>query len=130
MNTHLYSPSSGGFYIKGFHQDVPEDAVDISDDQYALMLEGMQLGKTVSMSNGKPTLVDVSVPKITWSKIRSIRDAKLAKCDWTQLADVKMAEDLLTKWNTYRQKLRDITEAFATPDKVVWPMEPNNLKEI
>lgn len=129
MTTHLFSASTGGFYIKGLHQTIPEDAVEVSEDQYSMMLEGMQLGKTISVNNGKPTLVDFRAPKVTWDQIRLIRDTKLAKCDWTQLADVKMTKEQLGKWNTYRQKLRDITETFATPEKVVWPMAPNEPEE-
>lgn len=129
MHTHLFSPGTGGFYIKGLHQNIPEDAIEVSEDQYASIMEGMQLGKTVSISNGKPTLVDFRKPTITWDQIREVRDDKLAKCDWTQLADVKLTKAELDKWNNYRQKLRDITETFKTPEKVVWPMSPNKPEE-
>jgi hypothetical protein len=55
-----------------------------------------------------------------WDAIRKERNAKLAACDWTQLADAPA--DAL-QWAVYRQALRDIT-VQDDPFNIVWPAEP------
>jgi hypothetical protein len=55
-----------------------------------------------------------------WEQNRLQRNARLASSDWTQLPDAPV--DALV-WATYRQALRDITEA-ADPFAVVWPTAP------
>ena len=50
------------------------------------------------------------------------RNLLLADCDWTQGADVPDA--IKSKWQSYRQALRDITKAASTSD-VVWPTKPS-----
>lgn len=59
-----------------------------------------------------------------WTAIRSRRDALLTACDWTQIPDAPLAEEERAAWQTYRQALRDIPQAFAAPEDVVWPDSP------
>lgn len=47
------------------------------------------------------------------------RNAKLAECDWTQLADVPITVACLTAFQVYRQALRD-----ADMLNPVWPDAP------
>ena len=68
---------------------------------------------------------EVVVKTIEWPKIRKEREAKLTACDWTQLNDSPLSEADKEAYAVYRQELRDITDAYATPDAVVWPSEPN-----
>ncbi len=58
---------------------------------------------------------------ITWDDIREQRDAKLAFCDWTQVADAPVDQQA---WAVYRQELRDVPQDFGSPDAVVWPTPP------
>ena len=53
--------------------------------------------------------------------VRQTRDAKLAECDWTQVADAPVDK---TVWATYRQALRDITAQEGFPWTIVWPTQP------
>ena len=55
-----------------------------------------------------------------WNDVRAQRNRLLENSDFTQLDD--NPKDKIA-WKTYRQALRDITNA-ATPDDVVWPTEP------
>lgn len=64
----------------------------------------------------------------SWESIRSTRDAKLASSDWTQLQDTALSEGARLAWATYRQALRDITDAFDSPSDVVWPASPNETE--
>ena len=50
---------------------------------------------------------------------KSIRNKKLADCDWTQLGDVNLTADCKTAFTTYRQALRD-----ADMLNPVWPEMP------
>lgn len=50
--------------------------------------------------------------------VRATRDAKLAECDWTQVADAPVDKAV---WATYRQALRDVTAQEGFPWTVEWP---------
>lgn len=52
------------------------------------------------------------------------RDARLAACDWTQLADAPLTSAQKTAWKTYRQALRDVTTQADFPASIVWPVAP------
>tara|TARA_Y100000992_G_C21237191_1_gene478796 strand:- start:44 stop:400 length:357 start_codon:yes stop_codon:yes gene_type:complete len=64
--------------------------------------------------------------------LRMRRNSMLARCDWTQGADVPSA--IKTPWATYRQQLRDLP-ASSTPtlnsdgtlnrSSVTWPTKPS-----
>ena len=53
--------------------------------------------------------------------VRATRDAKLAECDWTQVADAPVDKAV---WATYRQALRDVTAQTGFPWTVEWPVAP------
>ncbi len=53
--------------------------------------------------------------------VRATRDAKLAECDWTQVADAPVDKQA---WATYRQALRDITAQEGFPWTITWPDAP------
>ena len=56
--------------------------------------------------------------------LRKERNSKLTKCDWTQNGDVP--SETQTKWQAYRQSLRDLPANTADPTiwNVTWPTEP------
>ncbi len=54
--------------------------------------------------------------------IRSERDRRIAETDWTQLPDVP--DKIKSKWQTYRQELRDVPQNNTDPANVVWPTKP------
>jgi len=57
--------------------------------------------------------------------VRATRDAKLAECDWTQVADALLDAPVdKTVWATYRQALRDITAQEGFPWTIEWPEQP------
>lgn len=55
------------------------------------------------------------------ASVREDRNARLAACDWTQVADAPVDRDV---WAAYRQALRDITEQPDFPMFVQWPERP------
>ena len=59
--------------------------------------------------------------------IRFERTSILTNCDWTIIADAPLSADMVAKWKTYRQELRDITkQASFNNDQpsVTWPNQP------
>jgi len=57
----------------------------------------------------------------TADEIRTQRNAMLAACDWTQVADAPVDQTL---WAVYRQELRDIPDQEGFPENVIWPTQP------
>jgi len=61
--TYFYSPASGGFYLQGLHETIPEDAVALSADAYAALLDGHSKGMDiVPDGNGHPALHAPDLP--------------------------------------------------------------------
>lgn len=58
-----------------------------------------------------------------WREVRSRRDRLLTKCDWVVTKAAETSVPVPAEWSTYRQLLRNITEA-ESPDAVVWPTAP------
>jgi len=53
--------------------------------------------------------------------VREDRNGRLARSDWTQLAD-SPADSAV--WSTYRQALRDVTAQSGFPWTITWPDAP------
>lgn len=76
-----YSASTGGFYDAAIHGDnIPADAVEITIEEHAALLEGQSQGKMIQAdANGRPVLVDP--PKTTaaevWDRIKAERDKRI-----------------------------------------------------
>ena len=68
-------------------------------------------------------------------RLRDVRNYKLSKTDWSQSPDVP--DSLKTKYQTYRQELRDLpaksgidpkiddVEGLLIDSSVTWPNEPS-----
>lgn len=62
----LYSQSTNGFYTNEINgENVPQDAVSITNEQYRAMLDGQYNGKIISAdSQGNPSLMDSPSPTV------------------------------------------------------------------
>lgn len=60
----FYSKSTGGFYSLDIHGDnIPDDAVEITADQHAALIEGQSSGKRITADvDGFPVLADPPPP--------------------------------------------------------------------
>lgn len=65
----LYSASTGGFYSRDIHgENIPVDAVEITDEEHAELLEGQAQGQIIApTADGRPSLqaTPVVVPTAT-----------------------------------------------------------------
>jgi hypothetical protein len=57
-----------------------------------------------------------------FERFRNWRNAELASCDWTQVADSTADK---TAWATYRQALRDLPASNDDPKQIVFPTRPD-----
>ena len=58
-----YSKSTQGFYSKEIHENIPKDAVEITEELHKELLEGQSNGKIItSNEKGHPILVDPTPP--------------------------------------------------------------------
>lgn len=120
----FYSKSTGGFYTREIHGDnIPTDAVEITDEYHAELMDGQSAGKIIDWSGSTPVLTDIPLPsnEELASIARSNRDAMLAASDWTQVADAPVDQ---TSWHTYRQALRDVPDQVGFPFDIGWPVAP------
>jgi hypothetical protein len=96
---------------------------------------GVEIGESVIESSknlfGKKWKVDLNtfaitevIPGKTWGEIRTVRDALLAQSDFINNADYPMTQEKRSAARAYRQALRDLTKTYASPDEVVWPVNP------
>lgn len=124
----FYSKTTGGFYSREIHGDaIPSDAVEITAAEHSDLLEGQSQGKLIQAdAKGKPVLADPPAPTDDElaAAIRAERNAKIAACDWTVLADAPLTTTEKTNWKTYRQALRDVTTQPTFPQSVEWPVAP------
>lgn len=61
---------------------------------------------------------------IHFQEMRSERNMKLAKSDWSQSSDTSLSNAEKVKWQTYRQELRDLPATVVDPGNPVWPTKP------
>ena len=61
----FYAKSTGGFYAREIHGDnIPGDAVEITEAEHAALIEGQSQGKCiVADANGHPILQDPAPPE-------------------------------------------------------------------
>ena len=75
----FYSKSTNGFYSREIHgENIPSDAVEITAEDHAALIEGQSQGKRiVADKNGFPILVDPPKPTSAeiWERIKARRDA-------------------------------------------------------
>ncbi|HYD46703.1 MAG TPA: DUF4376 domain-containing protein [Terriglobales bacterium] len=80
----LYAASTRGFYREDVHgENIPADAVEITDEQYAVLIEGQAKGGTIaSGAGGFPILLPRTEPTIDqikdamWERIKIERDRR------------------------------------------------------
>ncbi|MGM3223615.1 tail fiber assembly protein [Dickeya zeae] len=124
----FYSKSFNGFYSREIHGvNVPDDAIEISDDDYQDLLSQQALGNAIVFdeSTQKPIAVTPASPSQTQlaEAARRQRDSLLATSDWTQAPDAPVDQQV---WRTYREALRKIPEQAGFPVTIEWPLLPEN----
>ena len=63
-----------------------------------------------------------------WVSVRQRRNIELTECDWTQIPDSPLSDEVKEQWKIYRQQLRDIT-LQNNPRNIDWPTPPGQINE-
>lgn len=135
---YYYSGTTGGFYLKGTNDpdSLPDDAIEISDERYRELWEGLSAGKVLVVDGvGAPVLVDPAPPtaaelsavaKATRDSLLGIAAIRIAPLqDATDLGEATAAEaSSLTAWKRYRVLLNRIEQQAGYPQAVEWPESP------
>lgn len=70
------------------------------------------------------TLPESLLTTLHGAEMRQQRDAMLAGCDWTQVADSPLGAATKAAWATYRTALRNLPQQSGFPASVTWPTAP------
>lgn len=97
--------------------------VEIDLETYDL-LSSIRLGRYQVVGNEFVPVYDRTPLEDQWLLVRLQRDEKLQQSDWTVIRAVDEGNPIPTDWQTYRQKLREITNQ-TDPFHIIWPVAPN-----
>jgi hypothetical protein len=87
----LYAQSTGGFYHIDIHEVIPSDAVSITAQEYAALLDSQASGKLIAADEqGRPVLVDPPQEPVVPLEV-TMRQARLALSAAGKLAAVDAA---------------------------------------
>lgn len=114
-----YSASTRGFYSTVVHgNDIPSDAVEITEQEHAALLAGVSAGKVITVdADGHPVLADQPAPsqEVVVELERTWRDARIAETDYLAMPDYPLTDAQRGELYAYRQALRDWPSAGSFP---------------
>lgn len=68
-----YSPEQQGFYLDGIHDEIPEDAIEITEEEHARLLQGQADGqRIIPGEDGYPELADNLPLELTYAEKRAM----------------------------------------------------------
>jgi hypothetical protein len=110
----------------------PSSILDLDRELTHMMVEvpqGLNNIRTIkAQSDGEGGIEIVEDPtlvtSVAWADLRSERNSKLLKTDFTQLADSPCSSQEKTDWATYRTDLRDLPSETQDPTNPTWPTPP------
>ena len=130
----FYSKQTCGFYDTAIHGDnMPDDAVEISAEQHAALLQGQSEGKVIAADeNGYPILQDPPQPTADQmaDTARAKRDRLIESVRWRierhndELALGSEPTEPLEPLLQYVQALRDVPQQSGFPGDIDWPVNP------
>lgn len=115
-----------GFYSEDVHDDIPEEAIEITDEQWQEFLnhQGKRRWDGSKVVEYERVYTDAELA----AGVRAKRDRLLKEfdtdiyCNEFRWADY--SEDEQSAYTAYRQALRDITNQPEFPVDVVFPQKP------
>lgn len=134
-----YSPSTGGFYTKVIHSVIPEDVIEVTDEEYAELRDGRASGMSIKVEDDRPHLA-INAPSADELAVqeRSWRDAEIENVSWLRerhrdevdsaqptTLTVEQSGELLN----YVQALRDWPQTSTFPQIEFRPVAPSWIAE-
>ncbi|HHQ4468329.1 TPA: tail fiber assembly protein [Aeromonas veronii] len=132
----MYSASTGGFYSSDRPSNIPDDAVEITVENYHSMLDGQSKGFVITPDkNGFPELIDP--PALSVIESANLAQARCMSLANQQIAILKPAVDggyakpehvqLLADWQRYRYELTSVPEQPGWPESPQLPDQPETI---
>lgn len=120
--TTYYSPSSG-FLSSAIHDNILQDAIEISPELHRQLIDDQAKGKVIVVGgDGMPTTIDPQDPTnddlITRCKVYAGR--MLAATDWAMMPDCALENK--AEFTAFRAKMRVLRSAPVTDAE--WPAMP------
>lgn len=117
-----FSIKNEGFYHSDAGVQIPDDAIEITGEQFNQFLYHMNNeNKMLVIENGELVLRERPI-NISWDAVKQKRNKLLSQSDYTQMPDWPGDKKA---WSEYRQQLRDIPQNFTDTSEIVWPKSPN-----
>lgn len=131
-----FSKSTNGFYSDEINGDqIPDDAVEITDEKWMELLNGQGEGKVIAADEtGYPVLTDP--PPLSHEELvlvaenerqRLLAHADAVMLDWRtelmlgEISDANRAK--LSAWLAYKNEVRSV-DVTTDPEHVSWPVPP------
>lgn len=129
-----YSPSNNAFYDTAINRDIPEDAINITEQAWTDLLSGQAEGKLIACgADMRPCLTEQPLPTAEElisqaedkrSRLRAEADAAIQPLQ--DASDLGIATDdeagQLAAWKKYRVMLMRVNPEDAK--KIIWPEQP------
>jgi len=129
-----YSPSNNAFYDTAINRDIPEDAINITEQAWADLLSGQAEGKLIACgADMRPCLTEQPLPTADElisqaedkrSRLRAEADAAIQPLQ--DASDLGIATDgeagQLVAWKKYRVMLMRIDTKDV--ENIIWPDQP------
>ncbi|MFP1767243.1 tail fiber assembly protein [Lonsdalea quercina] len=130
-----YAASTNAFYDTDINDVLPDDATEITDEEWLDMLYGQSQGKAITAgSDGKPTLIErvltseEILAQAVYKKTSLRAEADSAIAPLQDAVDLGIATDeeaaVLNVWKKYRVLLNRVDTSTA-PD-IDWPESPSS----
>ena len=130
-----YSPSNNAFYDTVINREIPDDAIDITEQAWADLLAGQAKGKLIACGvDLRPCLTEQPLPTAD-ELIRQAEDkrSRLRTEADTIIQPLQDANDLgiatddeasqLIAWKKYRVMLMRVNTEDA--ENIIWPEQPS-----
>ncbi|MCG7368802.1 tail fiber assembly protein [Pantoea sp. ACRSH] len=130
-----YSPSYNAFYDTHINEFIPDDAVDITENEWSDLLNGQANGKAITSGpDHLPCLTEQPAPTVEElialaeskrSKLRAEADAVIQPLQ--DASDLEIATEnetsQLVGWKKYRVMLMRVNT--EKPEDIEWPKKPS-----
>lgn len=129
-----YSPSNNAFYDTAINRDIPEDAINITEQAWADLLSGQAEGKLIACgADMRPCLTEQPLPTAEGlisqaedkrSRLRAEADAAIQPLQDANDLGIATNEEAsqLIAWKKYRVMLMRINTKDA--EEIIWPEQP------
>ncbi|UWS65376.1 phage tail assembly chaperone [Pseudomonas mosselii] len=134
-----FSPTTDLFYNSRIHKEIPSDAIEVTKEEYRVLLAGRNAGQRIVLDDGKLVLADLIISQDQLElRERAWRDNQLAGVQWIRDrhrdqveigAPPTLAAEQFNELLVYLQALRDWPQSEQFPEVEHRPVAPPWIAE-